>query len=169
MELEFVFNGSPEQFMEVAMVYTARRARKKDIYQWRVSAGSRFLKLRDMKNAKYTYAFIKAQSLPKEKTMLIVYLPDEIMLEVKPWLELFYNELIKQEWLALTSVPLENIPLKEPKKPDTRYPLDNWFDYYHNMQKAGKKYTLKQLAKEVGYAHSTIRYRHREYKIRKQR
>jgi hypothetical protein len=54
-------------------------------------------------------------------------------------------------------------PVK-PQKPPKGSTLDIWFDYYHDCEKAGIRYTLKQVAEEVDFSPQYIRRLHILYK-----
>jgi hypothetical protein len=160
MELEYTFNGTTEQFMEVAMVYIARRVIKKEPYQWRVSVeGYNFLYLKDEVNKENTIAWIKAQVLPDNKTLLLVFLHESKLSEITPYWEHFYDELIRQGWIKSE----DSVVIKKPSKPAMPSKgslLEKWFEYYEAMKVSEMKCTLKQLAKESGFNYGYIR---REY------
>jgi hypothetical protein len=165
MELEYTFNGTPEQFMEVAMVYIARRTIKKEPYQWRISGeGYHFLYLRDVEKGENARAWIKAQVLPGNQTLLLVFLQDVKLYALNPFWELFYDELIKQGWITSEVIVVIKKP-REPQKPPVGASLDVWFVYYHAMKVAGRKYTLKQLSKDAGYDYGHVRKHHTLWKI----
>jgi hypothetical protein len=146
--------------MEVAMVYVARRVIKKEPYQWRISGeGSHFLYLQDEVKSENARAWIKAQVLPDNKTLLIVFLHESKLSEITPYWELFYDELIKQGWITSVEIVVVKKP-REPQKPPVGASLDVWFVYYHAMKDAGRKYTLSQLHKDSGYEYGYVRKNH---------
>jgi len=63
-----------------------------------------------------------------------------------------------------TVVPAEAEKAKPspPTKPTGRS-WDEWFDYYYQMQEAGLKYTLRDLARDMGYNNGYVRQKKMEY------
>ena len=53
---------------------------------------------------------------------------------------------------------------KKPQKPKPGSPLNDWFDYYHNMHAAGYKYTFNDIARETSYDAGYIANMHGNYK-----
>ena len=56
---------------------------------------------------------------------------------------------------------------EKPEKPAKDAPRDQWFDYYHQMKGIGFKYTLNDLASDLGLSHGHVRDLHILYKINK--
>ena len=51
----------------------------------------------------------------------------------------------------------------KPKKPTSKAGLQAWFDYYHDMKRAGHKFSLRQIAEETHFSHGHIRNEHPDY------
>jgi hypothetical protein len=95
------------------------------------------------------------------------------------WIEIVFEEIIlaaKADWdksfdeptqkpRAIADEPKER---EKPQKPGQKISdggdWDDWFNYYHDINARGYKYTLKDLAKEVEYSYGYVKQKHSEYK-----
>ena len=86
---------------------------------------------------------------------------DTIKLDFQSFLAKFWKAMLGK-WQDGGKVTIPPKP-EPPAKPEKGASLDAWFDYYHAMKNIGYQYTLRDVAKEVGYSYGYIRQQHANY------
>jgi len=148
MEVEKIFNGPPEKFLEMAQIWATRRLWENDPYSWRIDPeGYNFLYLWDVKKQERTFVSIKAQNLPADKALLIIRFPDEQWPELRMYWDRLYDEMVRQGWIE--SQPLNSSSEKEIGKTDKFEDVTNSKEQITTPQ-SNKTEFLKQILEKVG-------------------
>lgn len=75
-----------------------------------------------------------------------------------------YIDSTVQNLAGAVSFHVSMLPPPKPIPPELGSGWDAWFDYYHEMERANYKMTLKKLAEMMGFAYSTVKTKHGEYR-----
>jgi hypothetical protein len=95
MEFEVVFNGSPKEFLHMALVFSSKKLAGQTSDWWQQASKSKVTAIKLIASR----VIVTAHTIPKSKTLLSVKFPDDIWLEKRVYWDLLYEEMVRQGWV----------------------------------------------------------------------
>ena len=144
------FNGKPSNFMEMAVNFGHLQVSNTHPYKWlRRHLNSNYLYLDGSTSTiNNTGIYIKAQNLPKGKTLLIVIFPDDKWPGYRRYWDLLFNEMVRQGWIDSKT---KNSPgRKELDEDELIYRLSQAIEA-ERLKKKDNKLTWREIAKTINW------------------
>jgi len=138
---EIDFNGTPENFLEMASNYGEYHSKDTYPYQWianRISRPIMHLVCITSGPMVNTKGYIRAQALPKSMSKLIVCFPEEKWFELGKYWDMLHEEMIRQGWIETPGEPKSEKSDNKIKIPKRKLDLERWKKVYSICQETRK-------------------------------
>ncbi len=149
-KIEIIFDGTPDQFLEMVSIFSTARLGLREPYRWDVFYEFNTIELNDLQNQKETCVYIKAQSLPNNRALLFLYYKNDEWEELQQWWDLLKTEMIRQGWIS------KDIEQRKWKSGRPRDPINEWAYKEVNVHNKKPEEVFKKWLEKIGAKADTL-------------